>query len=59
MYIIPNGYIRLNRRDVIIMENPATFELGIKLMSEEALDNIIEQCRDIKLKLLEEKKNEH
>lgn len=51
------GYIRINRGEVYITENPATFELGLRIMSEEALDSIIEQCRDIKLKLLEAKNN--
>lgn len=43
-------------RSVEIEQNPIDFNLRIKLYSMSALDNIIEQCRDIKLKMMEEEK---
>lgn len=45
-------YIKIPRNDVVVLENPMSFELCIRVLSIEALDNIIEQCRDIKLKLI-------
>jgi len=50
------GNVKLNRFEVFIEESfidPNS--LNLKIMSPEALDSIIEQCRDIKLKLMEEK----
>ena len=48
-------YINVPGHDVLIMEDPMSFNRTIKIVvdSMETLDNIIEQCRDIKLKLLE------
>ena len=50
-------YIRIPSGDVIVVETPETRELRIKITSMTTLDSIIEQCRDIKLKLLEAKNN--
>ena len=50
-------FINVPGRDVIISEDPLSFDRQVKIIinSMEVLDNIIEQCRDIKLKLIEEK----
>lgn len=49
-------FIKIPGRNVVIMEDPINFDRIVKVVidSMEDLDNIIEQCRDIKLKLLEE-----
>ena len=52
------GYITVPGKDVFVMENPMNFgrEIKISINSIEDLDALIEQCRDLKLKLLEESK---
>jgi hypothetical protein len=49
------GYINVSKDDVFLLENPMTFDLRIAIRTPEALDSIIEQCRDIKVKLMEVK----
>ena len=50
---MPLGYINIPRCDIIVLENPMTFDYQMGIMTPEALDSIIEQCRDIKVKLME------
>lgn len=52
------GIITISGRGVTVAHNPMDFGHQIAIRDEETLDSIIEQCRDIKLKLMEEKKNE-
>ena len=52
---MPLGYINIPTYDIIFHENHTTFDYQIGIMTPEALDSIIEQCRDIKLKLVEVK----
>ena len=51
-----SAMIYIPRDEVLFLENPISFSTCIQVLSEEALDSIIEQCRDIKLKLIEEAK---
>lgn len=50
------GCINVPGKDVVISEDPMTFDRQVRIVvdSMEVLDNIIEQCRDIKLKCMEE-----
>ena len=47
------GYIQINYGDYEFTLNHMSGTMCIAIGSEEALDSIIEQCRDIKLKLME------
>ena len=49
------GTINISKHDIFVLENPMTFDLQIAIRTPEALDSIIEQCRDIKVKLMEVK----
>lgn len=47
------GSVYINGHDVSFMRNPMDLTVRMDVKNEEALDSIIEQCRDIKLKLME------
>lgn len=47
------GSIYVSGHDVSIMQNPMDFDFMLSIRTEEALDEIIRQCRDIKVKLME------
>ena len=51
--------INIPRRNVVITEDPLNFNPTVKIAitDMETLDNIIEQCRNIKLNLLEANTN--
>lgn len=49
--------IRVPCYDIIINQDFRDFETVIEIKDPATLDSIIEQCRDIKLKLLEAKNN--
>lgn len=47
------GSIYVSGHDVSIMQNPMNFDFMLSIQTEEALDDILRQCRDIKVKLME------
>lgn len=49
-------YIKIPKEHAILLENPMDSSLAIRVTTMEALDDLIDQCRDLKLKWLEEVK---